>query len=61
MSYQSTEQSNYLNFIVNPSKYLEENQEIHFHHCSQALFIYYYNQDHADININAHDPKENSG
>ena len=43
----STKQSKYSNCTVNPSKYLEENQEIrfHFHHHCQVRLIYYFDQD----------------
>ena len=43
VSYSSTEQSKYSNGIVIPSKYVKENQGIHFHHHGcQACLIHYF-------------------
>ena len=36
----STERSKYSNCTVTSSKYLEENQEVHFHHHHQACLIH---------------------
>ena len=56
MHYPSTNQLKYSNCTVNPSKNLEENQEICFHHYRQAHSIHYFDQDQTPlIIINTHD------
>ena len=55
MHYPSTKLLKYSNFIVNPSKYPEENKEICFHYQCQTLWSA------TDTIINARDPMQNPG